>query len=373
MTTRTGDTIYGFGSNAGAVFDFAIDTSPAICIWDAGGTDTINCSSYSQTELISLIAGTFSNIGGLTANLSIALGAAIENAVGGSGSDTIIGNSASNILTGNGGNDAFTGGGGTFDWIYGNSGTDTANYTSGVGSYTFDYSVTGQYWIIVDTRGSSYDGTDFLFQMENVHFNDANGVISSTSSDASLSMALSDNTHWLRDFDLTGAQSYTQFTNHYDASSQLATQDGSYRAGGSWHAGWDVNNSQAWTSYTSNYNSSGNQTLQVGNYDDGRHWTAAFDYDFSQTWSDYTMNFDSNWVRQLQVGNYDNGNHWTEHEDSAGNQTWSSYTTNYDPNWNPTQEIGNYDDGNHWVTTWDANNHSSYVTHTYDSNWILIS
>ena len=54
MSTRTGDTIYGFGSNAGAVYDFAINTSPAICIWDAGGNDTINCSNYSQTELINL-------------------------------------------------------------------------------------------------------------------------------------------------------------------------------------------------------------------------------------------------------------------------------------------------------------------------------
>jgi Peptidase M10 serralysin C terminal len=40
MSTRTGDTIYGFGSNAGSVYDFSVNTSPGICIWDAGGTDT---------------------------------------------------------------------------------------------------------------------------------------------------------------------------------------------------------------------------------------------------------------------------------------------------------------------------------------------
>ena len=36
--------------------------------------------------------GSFSNIGGRTGNVSIALGATIESAVGGSGNDTLIAN-----------------------------------------------------------------------------------------------------------------------------------------------------------------------------------------------------------------------------------------------------------------------------------------
>ena len=44
-TTRTGDTVYGFNSNAGAVFSFSAYTSaPALTIYDNGGSDTLDCS-----------------------------------------------------------------------------------------------------------------------------------------------------------------------------------------------------------------------------------------------------------------------------------------------------------------------------------------
>ena len=122
MTTRTGDTVYGFGSNAGSVYDFALYPQAAVCIWDAGGNDTINCSNFTQTELINLNAGTFSNIGGLTSNLSIAFGATIENAIGGSGADTIIGNSANNTIDGRGGNDSMMGGAGDDTYYVGSAG-----------------------------------------------------------------------------------------------------------------------------------------------------------------------------------------------------------------------------------------------------------
>ena len=94
-----------------------------LCIWDAGGTDTLNCSGFSQNQLINLTAGLFSNIGGLTGNVSIALGATIENAVGGSGADTIYGNSANNMLSGDGNTDIFNGWAG-LDLLIGGAGGD---------------------------------------------------------------------------------------------------------------------------------------------------------------------------------------------------------------------------------------------------------
>jgi Peptidase M10 serralysin C terminal/Matrixin len=123
MTTRTGDTVYGFGSNAGAVYDFAINSDPVLCIWDAGGTDTLNCSGFSQSQLINLTAGVLSSIGGLTGNVSIALGATIENAIGGSGADTLIANDFGCTLNGGGGSDTLTGGDGS-DTLIGGSGDD---------------------------------------------------------------------------------------------------------------------------------------------------------------------------------------------------------------------------------------------------------
>jgi hypothetical protein len=136
MNTRSGNTVYGFGANAGATYDFAINTSPQLCIWDAGGTDTLDCSGYSQKQIINLTEGAFSNIGGQTANVSIALNVTLENVIGGSGADTITGNSANNSIQGNAGNDIMYGGAGndTFDWgsssreggdtMYGGAGDD---------------------------------------------------------------------------------------------------------------------------------------------------------------------------------------------------------------------------------------------------------
>ena len=126
-TTRTGDTVYGYNSNAGdAVYDFTQNRDPVICIWDADGVDTLDASGFSMNQTISLVEGSFSNIGGLTANVSIAYHAVIENAVGGAGADTITGNSYVNVLTGNGGADTINGGGGD-DTLSGGAGNDTLN------------------------------------------------------------------------------------------------------------------------------------------------------------------------------------------------------------------------------------------------------
>ena len=94
-STRTGDTVYGFNSNAGAVFNFAAYTSaPALTIYDSGGNDTLDCSGYSAAQTIDLHPGAFSSVGGLVNNIGIALNAVIEKAIGGSGNDTLIASDA---------------------------------------------------------------------------------------------------------------------------------------------------------------------------------------------------------------------------------------------------------------------------------------
>ena len=118
MATRAGDTIYGFNCNAGDVYNFAINTHPAFCVWDAGGSDTIDASGFSMAQTIDLRQGAFSSIGGLVSNVSIAMGAVIENAFGGAGSDALTGNDADNLLSGNGGADTLDGGAGN-DTLFG--------------------------------------------------------------------------------------------------------------------------------------------------------------------------------------------------------------------------------------------------------------
>jgi serralysin len=112
MATRTGDTTYGFNANAGQPwFQATAASSPLIfCVWDAGGTDTLDFSGFNASGTIDLRQGAFSSVGGLTGNVSIAIGTVIENAIGGGGSDLFRGNSAGNRFTPNGGTDIIDGG-----------------------------------------------------------------------------------------------------------------------------------------------------------------------------------------------------------------------------------------------------------------------
>ncbi|MFY9294377.1 MAG: M10 family metallopeptidase C-terminal domain-containing protein [Methylorubrum rhodinum] len=134
LTTRTGNTTYGFNSNAGrGAFDFNQNTDPVIAIYDAGGYDTLDVSGFTTNQLIDLGPGTFSDIGSMTDNVAIARNTTIEAAIGGSGNDTIYGNAVGNGLTGNSGNDRIFGfdGGDTLnggfgnDMLYGGTGGDS--------------------------------------------------------------------------------------------------------------------------------------------------------------------------------------------------------------------------------------------------------
>ena len=121
MSTRTGDTVYGFNSNAGRPWFDATQGRIVTAVWDAGGTDTFDFSGYTSNQTIDLRQGNFSSVGGLTGNLAVAKGADIENAIGGSGSDVLNGNSLNNQLQGGGGADS----------LYGGAGADTLSDTSG--------------------------------------------------------------------------------------------------------------------------------------------------------------------------------------------------------------------------------------------------
>jgi serralysin len=125
MTTRTGDTVYGFNSNTGR--DFLSTNSNVqkliFSAWDAGGKDTFDFSGYTTNQRINLNEKSFSDVGGLKGNVSIAAGVTIENAIGGSGNDVIVGNQAGNVLQGGAGNDVLFGGGGA-DELWGGSGSD---------------------------------------------------------------------------------------------------------------------------------------------------------------------------------------------------------------------------------------------------------
>jgi hypothetical protein len=111
-TTRLGDTVYGYNSNAGGVYSAATFPNSAIAIFDSGGNDTLDYSGSSADQVINLNPETYSNVNGRTGTLSIGRGVVIENVIGGSGNDQLIGNDAANQLRGGAGADRLTGGGG---------------------------------------------------------------------------------------------------------------------------------------------------------------------------------------------------------------------------------------------------------------------
>jgi serralysin len=190
LSTRAGNTTYGFGSNAGRdVFDFQDNPDPIFTIWDGGGRDTLNASRFSTDQKIDLGEGEYSSIGHLTNNIAIAFGAVIEHAKGGRGDDRISGNSAVNKLWGKSGDDSITGGGGDDrlyggagnDWfnggsgddrIYGGGGTDIARF----GGDRSDYTIRdrGSY---VEIEGPGGSEVDRLYSIERVVFNDDTVVL----------------------------------------------------------------------------------------------------------------------------------------------------------------------------------------------------
>lgn len=97
-------------------------------IWDAGGSDTIDLSKFTEGCTVDLTPGRYSSLAfkgnPLTDNLGIAFDCWIENATGGSGADTIAGNARANVLKGGGAADKLAGSGGN-DRIEGGGGNDT--------------------------------------------------------------------------------------------------------------------------------------------------------------------------------------------------------------------------------------------------------
>jgi serralysin len=176
MTTRTGDTTYGFHANAGRDWFEASSSSSRLvfAVWDAGGRDTFDFSGYSQDQTIDLGEGHFSDVGGLVGNVAVAQGAQIENAIGGFGSDSIVGNALANGLSGGAGNDTIDGlagndtieGGSGASYLRGGEGADSivggAGFDDINGNMGDDTCVSGggDDWVVGGKDNDSLTGSD---------------------------------------------------------------------------------------------------------------------------------------------------------------------------------------------------------------------
>jgi serralysin len=112
-----------FSANSGDTIYTGDRTNRVDVIWDGAGKDTLSGASRSVQQTIDLREGAFSSMGA-TANVAIAYGAKIENAIGGAGDDSLFGNDLANELVGGDGKDTLAAGIGN-DRISGETGNDT--------------------------------------------------------------------------------------------------------------------------------------------------------------------------------------------------------------------------------------------------------
>jgi serralysin len=174
---QTGNTVYGFNSNAERVWYQAPDGhAPIFCAWDAGGVDTFDFSGYAVKQYIDLRNGTFSDVGGMKGNVSISAGVKvdgvivniIENAIGGSAKDTIIGNNEGNTLDGRAGDDVLSGGKGN-DVLIGGDGADLLagakgfdTFTGGLGADTLSGAANNDTFIYKTLADSEVGAEDYI-------------------------------------------------------------------------------------------------------------------------------------------------------------------------------------------------------------------
>ncbi|WP_406854657.1 DUF4214 domain-containing protein [Alsobacter sp. KACC 23698] len=135
-------------------------TSPFQTIYDAGGTDKLDVSTFSTAFVLDLRPGFLSGqASSARPCFGISYGTVIEDAIAGSGADTINGNDGPNRIQGGGGNDS----------IYGGPGIDTAIYRGLRSQYVLQQSSTS---LSVSDVSSGRDGTDTLTGVERLQFAD---------------------------------------------------------------------------------------------------------------------------------------------------------------------------------------------------------
>ncbi|MGF9758001.1 M10 family metallopeptidase [Microvirga sp. 0TCS3.31] len=185
-TTNNANTVYSWSPITGEMFiDGVGQGTPGgnrilLTIWDGGGTDTYDFSNYgtnlkvdlrpgnwtttSQTQLAQLSAEGSTLAVGNIANALPHNGdtrSLIENAVGGSGSDTLIGNDGENLLWGGAGDDVLDGG----------LGDDTAVFNDKQANYSILKLSDGSIQL-ADLRTDTPDGVDILSGIETFQFRD---------------------------------------------------------------------------------------------------------------------------------------------------------------------------------------------------------
>lgn len=454
FTTNAGNTTYTFSSTTGEMFVNGVGQGAPggnrvfLTIWDGNGVDTYDFSNYTTNQTIDLTPGSWSlmsdaqraNLGSgnyARANVYNALQygsdvrSLIENANGGSGSDTITGNSANNILNGNGGADIIYGGDGNdtldggsgVDQMFGGEGNDTivfdaadnlANVQGGNGWDTLlvrlagasagpaptYFSLTGHgfetaivettdlggslFSLITETYNANWqllsrvtdldDGRDIVETWDATNVNTwsySSETRNASGATTNFNANFDNGTRYERVFDATD-QSWNDYLDNFNASNQLYYRAATYDDGSSYATTYDTQG-QDWSQYTDYFDSANAFYNRTALYDDGSSYSTFYDVT-GQSWADYTDYRDSSNLLYNRTAHYDDGSGYATFYDVTG-QSWAEYTDQYNTSWQLINRSGRYDDGTSYFTAYDVANAHSWSSYTqyFNSGGTLIN
>jgi serralysin len=194
-TTNSGNTTYSWSPTTGEMVINGVgqgapgDNKILLTVWDGGGNDTYDLSSYTSNLTVDLRPGEWTTTSttqlaklhwdgskiatGNIANALLSKGdprSLVENAVGGSGNDTLTGNNVGNSLKGGAGNDCLSGGTGS-DALDGGIGDDTAVFSGQRANYSISKLSDGSIQVD-DLRSGTPDGSDVVWGIEWFQFTD---------------------------------------------------------------------------------------------------------------------------------------------------------------------------------------------------------
>jgi Peptidase M10 serralysin C terminal/Bacterial pre-peptidase C-terminal domain/Matrixin len=390
--TRATNTIYGFNSNAGAVYTFTATTKYAFCIWDGGGVDTIDASGYAQNQVLNLGGGTFSNIGGLISNISIAYGAMIENGTGGSGNDIITGNSIANVLTGGAGNDILYGKEGN-DTLIGGDGNDTLD--GGAGMDKMDGG-NGDDRIIWDANdnlayvlgGAGSDTLVFTgaapttFSLTDHGFEQAETTLTDTANtetwktrrelyDTSwrldrVELSNDDGTITYGELDQKNLYSWAEYWTATTLAGKTNYQNILYDNGSRAFGDYDEMGANTWAEIWTVTDSAGRNDYQNILNDDGSRTFGDYDQANAYTWKEFWTITDAAGHTDYQNIFYDDGSSAFGNYDQTNKQPWREVWTITDKNGKTDYQNFAFDDGSRDFIDYDQNNafNWAYITTT---------
>jgi serralysin len=337
-TTNSGNTTYSWSSTTGEMFINGVGQGAPganrifLTVWDGGGVDTYDFSNYTTGLTINLAPGEWTTTsanqlawlswdGSQIADGNIANAllynddsrSLIENARGGSGNDSITGNRANNVLWGNGGNDVLNGG----------TGQDSAGYSGTSSNYSWRQNSDRSY-TVTDLRSGSPDGTDRLYNMDTLVFQDRS----------------------------------VQIVDHTTVTTT------------------DTGNQYSWAQASSNYDGNGTLDSVSIKTDDGRTYFTDYDQFSQYQWKEAISVYDSqNRLEQVAIVYDDNSIYFTYYD--AGNAyTWTDLISGYDSQRRLDFVISEYDDGTFALTNYDQANVSdvNYSVHYYNvSDQLIVS